>query len=121
MLTPLQEVASRIYAAKYNTVANPDLCLHFNTTIALEDAITEAKALLETCKPEPLEWEEIPHPKEGFSSTHYSKGGEFKIIYSGSEIYYLCDLAHSFKEDRIFFQAYSIKEAKQFAEHIRTR
>lgn len=62
MLTPLQEVASRIYAAKINAYrvkpSNGFLAteLDYEMEVEINLAVTEAKALLEASKPEPLEF-----------------------------------------------------------------
>jgi hypothetical protein len=120
-LTPLQEVAATLMAGMLSGLYADTTVISVDFKAVRQTALDQAKALLEATKPEPLEWKEYPHPLEGFSSTWYSKAGEFKIVYGGKEKYLLCDLANSITEDRIWYYANSVDEAKQFAEHIRTR
>ncbi len=106
-LTPLQEVASRIYCT--NKLINS---LDFKDEVLRDQAITEAKALLEATKPEPLEWMQ----KENDNKC-YSKDGQFEINWLG---------VHNSLYSGIKFEDFhgnfnTSDEAKSFAEHIRTR
>lgn len=115
-LTPLQEVASRIYAAK---IASYTAILHnnpnvksINYSLAMEDSIDKAKSLLEACKPEPLEW-------LGRYDESYSQGGEFSIIigdYAPLEY-----VMHNLQNTKSVYTNTDLSELKNLAEHIRTR
>jgi hypothetical protein len=125
-LTPLQEVASRIYAAKIASGAwNPTAWgsivsefLYVNEPDVMkkmqEDSVSEARKLLEATKPKPLEW----YQKNEDSPNWYSKGGEFKIIAHFANDYNLC---LTVGEQMLTPSFDTLAEAKQFAEHIRTR
>jgi hypothetical protein len=107
-LTPLQELASRIYAgiAPFSLQNGIDFETIRNT------ALDEAKALLEAIKPEPLEWLQKKNDNKS-----YSKDGQFEINWLG---------VHNSLYSGIKFEDFhgnfnTSDEAKQFAEHIRTR
>jgi hypothetical protein len=56
MLTPLQEVASRILAAKIIAYTNDEFLRTMNIGFRIDNAVSEAKLLLQACKPEPLDF-----------------------------------------------------------------
>lgn len=123
-LTPLQEVASRIYAAlitasTYTETDGQTVIPDYNSEKLLNQAISEAKALLEATKPEPLEWNSIASPHKGaLNKYHYSNGGEFMVNECGNSEFYL---HYSFIDKEALGLFPTLDEAKQFAEHIRTR
>jgi hypothetical protein len=111
-LTPLQEVASRIYCT--NKLCNS---LDFKDEVLRDQAITEAKAFLEATKPEPLEWKDskikgYAHP------LCYSKAFEFVIVQTNGGLYNVCSTKNI---DFTLGSFPTFDKAKQFAEHIRTR
>ena len=122
-LTPLQEITSRIYAALVTastyTETDGTVRPEYSTEKLLNYAITEAKALFEATKPEPLEvkpleWKEVDY-------RNYSKGGEFFINLRAGK-FRLCDNAKSTLEEWEVIGIFpTLDEAKQFAEFIRTR
>jgi hypothetical protein len=116
-LTPLQEVASRIYAAKIaGAISNTKIKDIFYDVI-LDKSITEAKALLEATKPEPLDW----LPCEYNGKLNYSKGGEF-CAYETGGFFKLVNEFRGTPENCYQVGIFpTLDEAKAFAEHIRTR
>ena len=115
MLTPLQEATLAIYCARFNGLSSQSEISQIHTDKMLEQSISQAKALLEACKPEPLEWKQVKGKEEN-ATVIYSKGGEFKITSADTSVIYrgvkYQDYVGIFK---------TLEEAKQFAEHIRTR
>ncbi len=120
-LTPLQEIASRIYAALVTastyTETDGTVRPEYNTQKLLDYATTEARQLLEATKPEPLEWMETTI--KGYANPmHYSNVNEFRIAQTNGGIFIISltkDLEHALGNFP------TLDEAKQFAEHIRTR
>jgi hypothetical protein len=130
-LTPLQEVASRIYAAKisasfyiepdeYSLRDGKSSFYDYKPIKLLSEAIYEAKALLEATKPEPLEWV--------YEVEYHSKGGEFVIVegehLSGedSPAYFIKYSSNNLPDNENAISWFcDLEKAKQFAEFIRTR
>jgi hypothetical protein len=128
-LTPLQEIASRIYAAKISSSYYTEPCEYslkggittmqdYNSKKLLKESITEARQLLEATKPEPLEWykqAEALHQSgvENFTISEYDtdiNGGK------------LTNIEYQLREDgKLIGYFFDLDIAKQFAEFIRTR
>lgn len=132
MLTPLQEIASRIYAAKIASgVLTNTITVHgldtsnkefvYNSNLLINECITEAKTLLEACKAEPmqlLQWSELIKVKGYTHPAYYSEGYVFEIALSNDKLKFILSLVDTDKEVGNFE---TLEEAKAFAEHIRTR
>ena len=127
-LTPLQEVASRIYAALVTastyTETDGTVRPEYSTEKLLNYAITEAKALLEATKPEllqvkPLEWEE-KQVKSLSKPVLYSNTNEFEIAETNGGKFVISK-TEDFEDEKDLRHFQTLDEAKQFAEHIRTR
>jgi predicted peroxiredoxin len=120
-LTPLQEIASRIYAALVTastyTETDGTVRPEYSTEKLLNYAITEARQLLEATKPEPLEWKLLNEK----AKTHYSNGGEFCIFEQGGKFKLINELRSNPEEVYQVGLFETLDEAKQFAEFIRTR
>jgi hypothetical protein len=127
-LTPLQEIATRIYAAKiasgvlsdkvtYHGADTGNRELSYNYKVLVEQCTTEAKALLEATKTEPLEWKLLNEK----AKTHYSNGGEFCIFEQGGKFKLINELRSNLEEVYQVGLFETLDEAKQFAEFIRTR
>ena len=117
-LTSLQEVASRIYAAKIaGAMSNPKIEDIFYDVV-LARSITEAKALLEATKPEPLEW------YKQAEALHQSGVENFTISEYDTDINgdKLVNIEYQLRQDgKLIGYFFDLDIAKQFAEHIRTR
>jgi hypothetical protein len=123
-LTPLQALTAQIYCAKLNatTEGSTESTSYFrepdyDSEKLLNEAITEAKALLEATKPEPLEWKDATI--KGYANPiHYSNGNEFQIAQTNGGIF---TVSLTKDLERALGNFPTLDEAKQFAEFIRTR
>jgi hypothetical protein len=134
-LTPLQEVASRIYAAKIasGVLSKPKFIgrletqekeFTYNYEVLVEQCITEAKALLEATKPEPLEWKPLEWEEKQVKSLSkpvlYSNTNEFEIAETNGGKFVISK-TEDFEDEKDLRHFQTLDQAKQFAEHIRTR
>jgi hypothetical protein len=130
-LTPLQEVASRIYAAKiasgvlaikttYQGADTGNREFSYNHKDLLAECIIEAKALIQAAKfdpSEPLSWEK--KIVDGYSHpAYYSNGDEIEISETNGREFSIAKNDVLKRGLNIFP---TLDEAKAFAEHIRTR
>jgi hypothetical protein len=134
-LTPLQEVASRIYAAKIASSYYTEPCEYslkdgirtipdYNSKQLLKETITEAKALLEATKPEPLEWKPLEWEEKQVKSLSkpvlYSNTNEFEIAETNGGKFVISK-TEDFEDEKDLRHFQTLDQAKKFAEHIRTR
>ncbi len=123
-LTPLQALTAQIYCANIAASQFTNLEGNCNRSGAdyvakelLQQSIDEAKALLEATKPEPLEWKETE--VKGYTNpAHYSNGYEFEIAQTNGGKFQVCSTQNL---ELALGTFPTLDEAKQFAEHIRTR
>jgi hypothetical protein len=125
-LTPLQEIASRIYCLILQKegfiAANSEIGVkgEVSFTALRKSCIIHAKALLEATKPEPLEvldWEE-KQVETYAKPAHYSNTNEFEIAETNSGLFVVAK-TENVEINLGWFN--TLDEAKQFAEFIRTR
>jgi hypothetical protein len=116
-LTPLQEVASRIYAA---LIANNQEKSIKDVAWMIDIALDRADSFLEATKPEPLEWKK-PNEDEIDNVMYYSKGGEFCILEYGKKFKLIKEDLGTPEEIYHIALFPTLDEAKTFTEHIRTR
>lgn len=128
-LTPLQEVASRIYAAKiasgilsdkttYHGADTGNREFSYNSISIIQQSLDQAKALLKATKPEPLEWYK---QAEAFhqSGIEYFTIAEYDTDINGDK---LVNIEYQLRQDgKLIGYFFDLDIAKQFAEHIRTR
>jgi hypothetical protein len=119
-LTPLQEIASRIYAANIIAYLAHDTLRATSIGFRLDNSVIQAKLLLEATKPEPLDWV--------YEVEYHSKGGEFVIVEGGhpsgedEPAYFIKYSSNNLPDNENAISWFcDLDEAKAFAEFIRSR
>jgi len=121
-LTPLQEVASRIYAAKIGAnvlnQTNGKTVDFYDKTELLNEVLSEAKSLLEATKPEPLNWHKQSET-EHHSGVENFTISEFNTGINGAP---LPNIEYQLRNDgKLIGYFFDLDLAKEFIEHIRTK
>jgi hypothetical protein len=113
-LTPLQTLTAQIYCARI--IAYVQLERVPNLALLVNNCIEEAETILKETK-EPLEWMKA-EVKNYINPAYYSNGYEFEIAQTSGGNFTVCSTKNL---DNSLGKFTTFDEAKNFAEHIRTK